>query len=91
MRMRIALESQLCAWTKNVLFSGPALLDQWSLQFIIKVLINCKKSWYNKAEIRTFFVHAHNCDSRVSNTCTLRIIYLLKISFERNMIFKRSF
>ena len=40
----------------------------WSLQFINRVLINCKKSWYNKAgtENRTFFVHAHHCDSRVS-------------------------
>ena len=42
-------------------------MDQWSLQFIDKVLINCKKIWYNKAgtENRTFFEHAHNCDSRV--------------------------
>ena len=63
--MRMTLESQLCACTKNFLFSGPALLDQWSLQFINNVLINCKKKWYNKAgtENRTFFIHAHNSDS----------------------------
>ena len=51
MRVRMTPESQLCACTKNVLFSNSALLDQQFLQFINKVLINYKDRWSNKAEL----------------------------------------
>ena len=34
-----------CAWTKNVLFSSSALLDQRSLQLIGINYINCKNRW----------------------------------------------
>ncbi len=63
-------ESQLCAYTKNVLFSSSTLLDQRFSQFISKVLINYKDHWSNKAELENiaFFVYAHNCDSGVLRT-----------------------
>jgi hypothetical protein len=65
MRMRMSPDSELCAGTKNILFSSSALIDQRFLQFINKVLINYKDRWSNKAELenRTFFVPAHNSES----------------------------
>ena len=67
MRVRKTPESQLCAYTKNYMFSSSTLLDQQFLQFISKVLINYKDRWPNKAELENiaFFVYAHNCDSGV--------------------------
>jgi hypothetical protein len=67
MRVRTTPESQLCAFSKNVLFSISTLLDQRNLQFINKALINCKDLWSNKSglENRTFFEHAHYCVSGV--------------------------
>jgi hypothetical protein len=39
MRIRMHPESELCAGTKNVLFSSSAIIEQRFLQFINKVLI----------------------------------------------------
>jgi hypothetical protein len=60
MRVCMTPELQLCACTKN----------QRSLQLIDTLLINCKNRWSNKTELenRTFFVHAHICDSGVMRT-----------------------
>ena len=55
MRLRITLESQLCACKKKVLFSGSALLYQSSLQLINALLTNCKKHYSNKAGYGTSF------------------------------------
>jgi hypothetical protein len=51
MRVRKTPESQLCAYTKNTIFSSSALLDQRFLQLISKVLIYYKDRWSNKAEL----------------------------------------
>ncbi len=69
--MRMSPDSELCAGTKNVLFSCFALKDQRFLQFINKVLINYKNRWSNKAELedRTFFVTAHNSESGDMRMC----------------------
>ncbi len=77
MRVPKTPESQLCAYTKNVLFSGSTLLDQRFLQFISKVLINYKDRWSNKAELEniTLFVNAHNCDSGILRTRMTLICY----------------
>jgi hypothetical protein len=58
MRMRMSPESELCAGTKNFLFSSSALKDQRFLRFINK------DRWSNKAELenRTHFVPLHNSD-----------------------------
>jgi hypothetical protein len=83
LRLLIGYKSQLCAYTKNVLFSSSALLEQRFLQFISKVLINCKDRWSYKTELenRTFFVYAHNCDSgfmRTRDPHRLRYLFLVK-------------
>jgi hypothetical protein len=71
MLVRKTPESQICAYTKDVLFSSSTILDQRFLQFICTVLINYKDYWSNKAELEniTIFVYAHNCDSGVLHTC----------------------
>ena len=70
MRVHMTPESQLCAYTRNVLFSSSVLLDQRSLQSINTLLINCKNRWSNKAELenRTFFVYAYNWDTGAIRT-----------------------
>jgi hypothetical protein len=70
MLVRMTPESELCACTKNVLFSSSALIEQRSLHSINTLLINSKNRWSNKAELenRTLFAHAHNSDSGVMRT-----------------------
>jgi hypothetical protein len=90
MRVRKTQESQLCAYTKNVLFSSSTLLDQPFLQFINKVLINYKDRWSNKSELEniTFFVYAHNCDSGVLRTRMTLIGYGTSLIFCMNIVEK---
>ena len=64
MRVCKTPETQLCACTKNVLFSISALLDQRSLWLINSLLINCKNRWSYKAELknRTFLSYKRKKD-----------------------------
>ena len=94
MRMRMSPESELCAGTKNVLFSSSALKDQRFMQFINKVLINYKDRWSNKAELEniTFFVPAHNSDSGNMRMRMTLIVYGTRLNESSNYkVFYNSF
>jgi hypothetical protein len=90
MRMRMSPESEVCAVTKNVLFSSSPIIDQRFLQFINKALINYKDRQSNKSEIenRTFFLPAHNSDSGYMRMRITLIVYGISRQYNHLKIFE---